>query len=773
MEFSSASNVVLDKHGYKKRRLLPHTPKLLQQRKLWAQPIFDSARHDGSTDVDQCAVKYQQRDRTTCACGYSGNENILIVGDGDLSFTLALLKHLHSTEHNNAQHAQYCTLCQPSAEPLLVCSTYESYDELCKRYAKACDNIEAIKQYSQVIVLHSVDATNLATTLYTQLIGTDNGLYAHARNTVYNRIVFNFPHTGGKMMLGKNRALIQAFLYTVRENTLNSTQQSAEQHTVRLMCGHHSTVHIALTHGQGGTPSDTELREHGNSWQVTHCAAASGFVLAELYRFNTKLYGTLGYNSKGFRSVDTSFHNHSSLTHVFKMVNDEYTLPYFQRVLDVNAVDIHQPADQYVAVIQQYEQAVQHGSNNSITDDIVPLEIRDMKTSNLTLITASKLVTYIVSLHSAVTELTSLEQCVPLAEVQSLNSLIDTDQLYCIGSDACLLPHILASATTQHHIDNGAPFCTPATPVYNRLRSYDTVSITTPHPLNYTFVVSTKHPVVNYLPEKLWTKQPRYNGNADVLADIQQSTTHNTPATSYAKLQYPRLHQIMFALNDIDDTEFSGSTCGILSVILSIELARISVQPCESVSLSIRHSTVTITQHVVIHHANSLPFPSQHNSVIVGQLGHTSNHMRVCILVLEPLAMLMNNMVDIRQLHTTTLDVLPTPSNTTHTIQLLPSLYSTVYIRDNSLFVNKPTFDERKFISVALMIAGPALIRISLLEVYQHETQGTARTYRFLYQAAPSTAIAHAHIKKIQQILFQTLSRIGLVTLRDADAKNV
>ena len=67
----------------------------------------------------------------------------------------------------------------------------------------------------------------------------------------FDRVVFNFPHTGGKNKIKQNRSLVQRFLKGT-DQLLKSGGQ----------------VHIALGRGQGGTPADQPPRLWVDHWQV-------------------------------------------------------------------------------------------------------------------------------------------------------------------------------------------------------------------------------------------------------------------------------------------------------------------------------------------------------------------------------------------------------------------------------------------------------------------------------------------------------------------------
>ena len=161
---------------------------------------------------------------------YSNRHSILVVGDGDLSFSL-------ESSHCNIRN-------QLDGHNL-----FDSFGVLCKKYEKATGTVASLKA-SGAHVIHGVDATKLGD---------------YDWNTRFNRIVFNFPHVGGstpKDIVANQDLLLKFF-----------------QSSTPLLVNSKSEIHISLR----TTP-------FYKSWDIKTIGEKAGYKLRKKIDFNEDLF---------------------------------------------------------------------------------------------------------------------------------------------------------------------------------------------------------------------------------------------------------------------------------------------------------------------------------------------------------------------------------------------------------------------------------------------------------------------------------------------------
>lgn len=112
---------------------------------------------------------------------FDPNERILLIGDGDLSFARSI------AEHHGA------------ADVLATC--YDDRNTLLQKYPQAADNIAYLEGEGQRVVC-GVDAMKLGACKEVKKGALSDGLVeteaGGAKTSGWDRIIFNFPHVGGK-----------------------------------------------------------------------------------------------------------------------------------------------------------------------------------------------------------------------------------------------------------------------------------------------------------------------------------------------------------------------------------------------------------------------------------------------------------------------------------------------------------------------------------------------------------------------------------------------
>ncbi|KAJ1627463.1 hypothetical protein T492DRAFT_178839 [Pavlovales sp. CCMP2436] len=214
----------------------------------------------GSPAVAQTAPTVAEQAAAVAVCGrYRSDQRILLVGDGDLSFALALARAFGEQGAHN-----------------LAVTTLDSEAFLGSQYASALRHAAELRVRGAT-VHHGVDATAL-----------------HAHDEVYHAydvVVFNFPHPGWlqerskkggirfgheqcPVMIQRHRSLLRGFF----ESTLDLVAINAA-----LL-----EVHVTTKTAPLG----------GDWWRVTALAEECGLELISESKFDGRPYTSYGYVHK-------------------------------------------------------------------------------------------------------------------------------------------------------------------------------------------------------------------------------------------------------------------------------------------------------------------------------------------------------------------------------------------------------------------------------------------------------------------------------------------
>eukprot|EP00123_Amoebidium_parasiticum_P006041 comp17102_c0_seq1/m.15861 comp17102_c0_seq1/g.15861 ORF comp17102_c0_seq1/g.15861 comp17102_c0_seq1/m.15861 type:complete len:315 (-) comp17102_c0_seq1:476-1420(-) len=119
---------------------------------------------------------------------YRMEQRVLVVGDGNCSFSRALAEHF-------------------GCGPTLVCTTYDDEKTMNEKYEDAAEHVKTIQDFGGR-VLHSIDCCKLGS--YPQLREGNHG----GDQVKYDCIVFNFPHVGlGIKDMDRNIAANQKLIF--------------------------------------------------------------------------------------------------------------------------------------------------------------------------------------------------------------------------------------------------------------------------------------------------------------------------------------------------------------------------------------------------------------------------------------------------------------------------------------------------------------------------------------------------------------------------------
>ncbi|GMF19219.1 unnamed protein product [Phytophthora lilii] len=168
---------------------------------------------------------------------YAAEDDVLVLGDGDFSFSRGLVKHRGTGRG-------------------VLATSFDSESQVRSKYPNAQECIAAVRS-AHGLVLHDVDATKLLE--LPQQVKTGTGMKAVPNFFQY--IVFNFPHSG-QQRVHINRALLLNFFESARDRLTT-----------------HGEAHVTL-----------KTRPPYSNWFIEDQAKEAGFVLKERRKFNIRLF---------------------------------------------------------------------------------------------------------------------------------------------------------------------------------------------------------------------------------------------------------------------------------------------------------------------------------------------------------------------------------------------------------------------------------------------------------------------------------------------------
>ncbi|XP_059284131.1 heavy metal-associated isoprenylated plant protein 41-like [Lycium ferocissimum] len=192
-------------------------------------------------EQDPIVINEEEEEEEKRIQHYSSYHQILLVGEGDFSFSLCLAHSFGSASN-------------------IVASSLQSYDVVIKMYKNGKSNLEKLKSLGGII-LHGVDATKMQH-------------HCDLRTRKFDRIIYNFPHAGFYAREDNNH-LIQ-----MHKNLVGSFFGSAKR-----MLRVDGQIHV--TH-KTTPPYDL--------WDLVGLASKNSLICIECAEFKIENYP--GYNNK-------------------------------------------------------------------------------------------------------------------------------------------------------------------------------------------------------------------------------------------------------------------------------------------------------------------------------------------------------------------------------------------------------------------------------------------------------------------------------------------
>lgn len=318
-------------------------------------------------------------------------DGILFLGEGNFSFSSSLI-------HNMSQSAD----CLSN----IWSSCYESDDsknEINQSNSQACtlkqQNMNYLKSRG-CHVLEGVDAENLESE---QRI---SGLK-------FSKIIFMFPHVGGKMKINRNRKLL-----------LNVIRSSRKMITVD------GDIVVTLARGQGGTPVDSCQRSASDTWKLVDMCHEADCVLTHVDVFPLEKFPL--YQQVGYRGLYKGFNAEGGMVHTIKKMESRNFKCISKLddnfILSLDSVDFFKQPSLYPPVHIHHLSFWLPGSTSHCLDERLIEDVIE-QTEAKDVVTRMKTVELYKDVQKGVTSQTlELEFCdthYPLGHTRALHLLID------------------------------------------------------------------------------------------------------------------------------------------------------------------------------------------------------------------------------------------------------------------------------------------------------------------------------------------------------------
>jgi hypothetical protein len=199
--------------------------------------------------------------------------NVLVVGDGDFTFSRALARR----NANFGWHAN------------ITATSLDSRSDVLRKYSSAASSLAELENESCVEVLHNVDATALQSIM-------------SYKRPQFDIIIWNFPYPVDLKSVQPAREK--------GSELLGRFFDCLHNHSILKDDGH---IHITLAPKQGG--STLEANALSPAWSVQTLAARSGFDLFEVAPFPAEAYA--GYSPRR-EYIDQTFPCNEPRVHFFR-----------------------------------------------------------------------------------------------------------------------------------------------------------------------------------------------------------------------------------------------------------------------------------------------------------------------------------------------------------------------------------------------------------------------------------------------------------------------